>query len=83
MPVGKPPLSLVMRVAGKTALLGAPLMVLMFMLFPRIGPLWGVHSLETLTTMLSSLQRLECSRESASQSWQRVQQRGVSFWQQR
>jgi transglutaminase-like putative cysteine protease len=42
MPVGKPPLSLVMRVAGKTALLGAPLMVLMFMLFPRISPLWGV-----------------------------------------
>ena len=42
MPVGKPPLSLVMRVAGKTALLGAPLMVLMFMLFPRINPLWGV-----------------------------------------
>ena len=42
MPVGKPPLSLVMRLAGKTALLGVPLMVLMFMLFPRIGPLWGV-----------------------------------------
>ncbi len=42
MPVGKPPLSLVMRVAGKTALLGAPLMVAMFMLFPRISPLWGV-----------------------------------------
>ncbi len=42
MPVGKPPLSLAMRVAGKTALLGAPLMVLMFMLFPRISPLWGV-----------------------------------------
>jgi transglutaminase-like putative cysteine protease len=42
MPVGKPPLSLVMRVAGKTALLGAPLMVAMFMLFPRINPLWGV-----------------------------------------
>jgi len=42
MPVGKPPLSLVMRLAGKTALLGAPLMVVMFMLFPRISPLWGV-----------------------------------------
>lgn len=42
MPVGKPPLSLVMGLAGKTALLGAPLMVAMFMLFPRISPLWGV-----------------------------------------
>jgi transglutaminase-like putative cysteine protease len=42
MPVGKPSLGMAARLAGKTALLGAPLMVLMFVLFPRISPLWGV-----------------------------------------
>ncbi len=42
MPVGKPSLRLAAGLAGKTALLGAPLMVLMFVLFPRVSPLWGV-----------------------------------------
>ena len=42
MPTGKPSLSTAAGLAGKTALLGAPVMVLLFLLFPRIGPLWGV-----------------------------------------
>ncbi len=42
MPVGKPPLLEVARTAGGMALLGAPIMVVLFMLFPRMAPLWGV-----------------------------------------
>lgn len=42
MPVGKPPL----REAATTALtmvaLGAPIMLVLFMLFPRLAPLWGM-----------------------------------------
>ena len=41
MPVGKPPLMVAAKVAGKMALLGAPIMVVLFMLFPRLAPLWG------------------------------------------
>ncbi len=42
MPVGRPPLFLAAKTAGWMALLGAPVMVALFMLFPRIAPLWGV-----------------------------------------
>lgn len=42
LPVGKPPLLQSARIAGGMALLGAPIMALLFMLFPRIGPLWGL-----------------------------------------
>jgi protein-glutamine gamma-glutamyltransferase len=41
MPVGKPPLLAAAKIAGKMALLGAPIMVVLFMLFPRLAPLWG------------------------------------------
>jgi protein-glutamine gamma-glutamyltransferase len=41
MPAGRPSLWQAARMAGKTALLGAPIMVLLFMLFPRLAPLWG------------------------------------------
>ena len=41
MPVGKPPLSESARMAGKMVLLGAPIMAALFVLFPRMGPLWG------------------------------------------
>lgn len=44
MPVGRPPLLHAARTAGWMALLGAPIMVVLFMLFPRIAPLWGVPS---------------------------------------
>ncbi len=42
MPVGKPPLMTAAMIAGKMALLGAPIMVVLFMLFPRLAPLWGM-----------------------------------------
>lgn len=42
MPAGKPPLRQAARAAGSMALLGAPLMVLLFVLFPRLAPLWGM-----------------------------------------
>jgi len=44
MPVGKPPLWQAARMAGAMALLGAPVMVLLFVLFPRVAPLWGLPS---------------------------------------
>jgi transglutaminase-like putative cysteine protease len=42
LPAGRPPLWLSARLAGGMALLGAPIMVVLFMFFPRIAPLWGV-----------------------------------------
>ena len=42
MPVGRPPLLQAARMALRMALLGAPVMVLLFMLFPRMAPLWGL-----------------------------------------
>lgn len=42
MPVGKPPLWTAARTAGSMAVLGAPIMLVLFVLFPRIAPLWGV-----------------------------------------
>ena len=42
MPVGKPPLRESARTAATMALLGAPIMVVLFMLFPRLAPLWGI-----------------------------------------
>ena len=44
MPVGRPPLAQSLRIAGTMALLGAPIMAALFMLFPRMAPLWGMPS---------------------------------------
>lgn len=44
MPVGKPPLARAARTAGWMTLLGAPVMAVLFVLFPRLGPLWGTPS---------------------------------------
>ena len=44
MPVGRPPLAQSFFMAGRMALLGAPIMVALFMLFPRMAPLWGMPS---------------------------------------
>ena len=43
-PVGKPPLLQSAQTAGMMALWGAPIMVLLFVLFPRMAPLWGIPS---------------------------------------
>ena len=42
MPVGKPPLLQAAKTAGWMALLGAPIMAILFVLFPRLAPLWGI-----------------------------------------
>jgi transglutaminase-like putative cysteine protease len=42
MPVGKPPLAQAARTAGWMALLGTPIMLVLFLLFPRLAPLWGI-----------------------------------------
>ena len=42
MPVGRPPLRRAGAVAARSALLGLPLMAMLFLLFPRFGPLWGL-----------------------------------------
>lgn len=44
MPIGQPSLALAARQAARTTLLGLPLMLALFFLFPRIAPLWGVPS---------------------------------------
>ena len=44
MPVGKPPLAQAARTAGAMVLLGAPVMAVLFLLFPRLAPLWGIPS---------------------------------------
>ena len=41
MPVGKPPLLVAAKTAGWMALLGTPIMIVLFLLFPRLAPLWG------------------------------------------
>jgi protein-glutamine gamma-glutamyltransferase len=42
MPVGRPRLWQAGAIAARAAALGVPLMVLLFVLFPRMGPLWGL-----------------------------------------
>ena len=42
MTAGKPPLTQALRTAAKLALWGAPVMVALFLFFPRMAPLWGV-----------------------------------------
>lgn len=42
MPVGRPPLVQAARTAAWMALLGAPVMAVLFVLFPRFAPLWGI-----------------------------------------
>jgi len=43
MPVGRPPLLRAARSALGMALLGAPIMATLFVLFPRVAPLWSVN----------------------------------------
>ena len=42
MPVGRPPLAQSLRMAARMALLGAPIMLALFVFFPRMAPLWGM-----------------------------------------
>jgi len=58
MPVGQPSLRQASGLAARTALLGAPVMALLFVLFPRIGPLWGVPQDGVSTTGLSNSMKM-------------------------
>ncbi len=58
MPVGQPSLRQAAALSARTALLGAPIMALLFVLFPRIAPLWGVPQDGLSTTGLSNVMRL-------------------------
>jgi protein-glutamine gamma-glutamyltransferase len=42
MPAGRPSLVEAGKIAGRMALLGAPIMATLFVLFPRFAPLWGI-----------------------------------------
>ena len=42
--VGRPPLTTALKTASWMALLGAPIMAVLFVLFPRLAPLWGIPS---------------------------------------
>ena len=65
MPVGQPSLRQAAALSARTALLGAPIMVLMFALFPRIGPLWGVPQDGRSKTGLSNTMRMGSMAEVA------------------
>ncbi len=59
MPVGRPPLAQAAGIAVRMAALGAPIMLLAFMLFPRVSPLWGMPGEDTATrTGLSGTMRV-------------------------
>ena len=58
MPVGRPTLWRAGAVSARAAALGVPLMVLLFVLFPRIGPLWGLPNDAQGRTGLSGSMRL-------------------------
>lgn len=42
MPVGRPPLAHAARIAAGMTAMGVPIMLVLFMLFPRMAPLWGL-----------------------------------------
>ena len=58
MPVGRPTIARAGRVAARSAVLGLPLMAALFLLFPRIGPLWGLPQDSIGRTGLSGSLRL-------------------------
>jgi transglutaminase-like putative cysteine protease len=65
MPVGQPSLRQASSLALRTAMLGAPIMVLLFVLFPRMGPLWGVPQDGQGKTGLSNSMRMGSMAEIA------------------
>jgi transglutaminase-like putative cysteine protease len=58
MPVGRPDLVQAGAVAARAAAWGLPLMLTLFLLFPRIGPLWGLPQDASARTGLSGSMRL-------------------------
>jgi hypothetical protein len=55
MPAGRPRLAEAAGLAGRAALIGTPIMVALFLLFPRIGPLWSTPSTGARTGLSDNL----------------------------
>jgi transglutaminase-like putative cysteine protease len=58
LPVGRPSLASAGAVAARAALLGAPVMIVLFLLFPRLSPLWGMPADAAGRTGLSGSLRM-------------------------
>ncbi|QHE88964.1 DUF3488 domain-containing protein [Hydrogenophaga sp. BPS33] len=58
MPVGRPSLWQAARIAAGMAAMGAPIMLVLFLLFPRFSPLWGVPGEDRGRSGLSSTMRV-------------------------
>jgi protein-glutamine gamma-glutamyltransferase len=58
MPVGRPPLYQAGVIAARTAAIAVPLMALLFLLFPRMTPLWGLPQDAAGKTGLSGTLRM-------------------------
>ncbi|WP_252374538.1 DUF3488 and transglutaminase-like domain-containing protein [Hydrogenophaga sp. 2FB] len=58
MPVGRPSLAQAARIAAGMAAMGAPIMLVLFLLFPRLSPLWGVPGDDRGRSGLSSTMRV-------------------------
>jgi transglutaminase-like putative cysteine protease len=66
MPVGQPSLKQAATLSARAAALGAPVMVVLFLLFPRIGPLWGLPQDAGGKTGLSGSMRMGAVAEIAN-----------------
>ena len=56
MPAGRPRLREAAGLAGRAALVGTPVMIALFLLFPRIGPLWAMPGAGAHTGLSDNLQ---------------------------
>ncbi|MFO1339350.1 MAG: DUF3488 and transglutaminase-like domain-containing protein [Burkholderiaceae bacterium] len=56
MPAGRPRLAEAAALAGRAALVGTPIMVALFLLFPRLGPLWAMPGAGSKTGLSDNLQ---------------------------
>ena len=56
MPAGRPRLTEAAGLAGRAALIGTPVMVALFLLFPRLGPLWAMPGGGAKTGLSDNLQ---------------------------
>lgn len=54
MPAGRPPLAVAARLSATMMLVGTPVMVALFLLFPRVAPLWGLPSANSGSSGLSA-----------------------------
>jgi transglutaminase-like putative cysteine protease len=56
MPAGRPSVWQAAKRSGRAALVGTPVMVLLFLLFPRVGPLWALPGDEAHTGLSEHLE---------------------------